>query len=84
MVSAPLMIGSSTALCEELSTSDKIRGNYENKIRFFAPPEKIFETFATIKTEDSVYMSYEDFFHSLTPFSFHKTDSEEGQKSYFE
>jgi len=31
----------------EASRSDRIRGNYENKIRFFASPEKIFEVFAT-------------------------------------
>ena len=31
----------------EASTADRIRGNYENKIRFFSPPEKIFETFAS-------------------------------------
>jgi hypothetical protein len=31
----------------EVSTADRIRGNYENKIRFFSPPEKIFETFAS-------------------------------------
>jgi len=35
------MLGSPIALCEEPSTADRIRGNYENKIRFFAPPEKV-------------------------------------------
>jgi hypothetical protein len=31
------------------STQARIRGNYENKIRFFSPPEKIFEVFSSIK-----------------------------------
>jgi len=35
------------ASCEEVSQTDRIRGNYENKIRFFSPPEKVFEIFAT-------------------------------------
>ena len=70
--------------CEDLSTSEKIRGNYENKIRFFAPPEKIFETFATIKENENVFMTYSDFFFSLTPFSFHKNSEEENEKSYFD
>ena len=35
------------AACEEPSRSDMIRGGYENKIRFFSPPEKTFEIFAT-------------------------------------
>jgi hypothetical protein len=29
-----------------------MRGLYENKIRFFCGPEKIFEIFATKRTED--------------------------------
>ncbi len=39
-----------TAECAEVSRQDRIRGVYENKIRFFSPPEKIFETFATVKS----------------------------------
>ena len=61
------------ALCEEPGTADRIRGKYENKIRFFAPPEKIFETFSSIKSEEhdhKTYMTYADFFKSLTPYSF--------------
>lgn len=55
----PLALSSGvTTLCEEPSTADRIRGNYENKIRFFANPEKIFETFANIREEDGVFMSY--------------------------
>lgn len=70
------------ALCDEgLSYPDMIRGNYENKIRFFANPEKIYETFASLKNDDGVVMSYDDFFRSLTPFSFHPIDEE--KESYF-
>jgi len=35
------------ASCEAATRADTIRGNYENKIRFFSPPEKSFEIFAT-------------------------------------
>ena len=41
-------------LCADPSTAERIRGNYENKIRFFSPPEKIFETFSTQKDENHV------------------------------
>ncbi len=68
--------------CEEPSRSDKIRGNYENKIRFFSPPEKIYETFASIKTEDGkLVMSYSDFFRALTPYNY--TEIKDNKK-YFE
>mmetsp|Transcript_3201 Transcript_3201/g.4329 ORF Transcript_3201/g.4329 Transcript_3201/m.4329 type:complete len:99 (+) Transcript_3201:205-501(+) len=55
--------------CEEPSRSDNVRGNYENKIRFFSPPEKTFEIFSTEKTEDGeMRMSYKDFLRSMTPY----------------
>lgn len=79
----PLLIGAPIALCDEPSTASRIRGNYENKIRFFAAPEKIFETFATIRNDKGVYMSYEDFFYSLTPYNFTECvddDSDEEEK----
>ena len=55
----------------EASTADRIRGNYENKIRFFSPPEKIFETFASQKDESGhLVMTYGDFFRALTPYNY--------------
>lgn len=80
----PLAFQGKIVFCDELSTSEKIRGNYENKIRFFAPPEKIFETFATLKEGEKIFMTYEDFFYSLTPYSFHPHPEEEKLKKYFE
>ena len=59
------------AECEDASTGDRIRGNYENKIRFFSPPEKIFETFATKKLDDgTLVMTYGDFFKAMTPYNY--------------
>ena len=60
-----------TAECYDASRAEKIRGNYENKIRFFSPPEKSFEIFASEKTDDGeLRMSYRDFLHAMTPFSY--------------
>ena len=71
--------------CEGLSRPEKIRGIYLNKIRFFSPPEKIFETFASIKNEESgrLEMSYGDFFHALTPFNYMPRPEKEEADSYF-
>lgn len=56
-------------LCEP-SRADRIRGNYENKIRFFASPEKVFEVFATEEDEEgNTQMSYCDFLECLTPYN---------------
>lgn len=53
----------------EASRQDRIRGNYENKIRFYAAPEKMFEVFAGQKMEDGNFeMSFADFLHALTPY----------------
>lgn len=70
------------AECEEAPRQDRIRGSYENKIRFFSPPEKIFETFAHSKDKDGdLVMSYADFFRALTPYNFTEIKD---SKEYFE
>lgn len=72
----------SEAECEEAPRQDRIRGSYENKIRFFSPPEKIFETFAHSKDkEGELVMSYADFFRALTPYNFTEIKD---SKAYFE
>ncbi len=85
MMPALAMYGMSRAAeCEEgdVSRQDKIRGNYENKIRFFSPPEKIFETFAHSKDKDgNLVMSYADFFRALTPYNYTEIKD---NKEYFE
>ena len=54
-----------TVLCGPAPRKDLIRGEYENKIRYFSPPEKIFETFASGITkwiiDDKKEISAEDF-----------------------
>lgn len=73
---AVLKTQSSMAFCAEmeqrrpLSTQERVRGTYENRIRFFAPPEKIFETFAHTKKQGKLYLSYGDFLKAVTPFNY--------------
>ena len=68
-----------------LEYADRIRGNYENKIRFFSPPEKIFEVFATKQEADGgLKMSYKDFMHTLTPFNYDEIKSNEWREAYIE
>ncbi len=68
------------AACEEPSRADIIRGNYENKIRFFSPPEKTFEIFASEKVDDELRMSYKDFLRAMSPFCY--TPFFEGAEDY--
>jgi hypothetical protein len=37
--------------CEGIDRAERMRGLYENKIRFFCAPEKIFEIFASHRDE---------------------------------
>jgi hypothetical protein len=81
VVAAPICFAA-TASCEEAPRQDRIRGAYENKIRFFSPPEKIFETFATSKDENGkLVMTYADFFRALTPYNYTEIKDNKG---YFE
>jgi Ca2+-binding EF-hand superfamily protein len=69
----------------DVSTAEFIRGNYENKIRFFSQPEKIFETFASVQKEDgTLAMTYTDFLYALTPYNYSHLRSKEELKDYLE
>lgn len=51
---------------------------YENKIRFFCGPEKIFEIFASNRDEEGhLVMSYQDFYKAITPYLYTSTQNEE-------
>ena len=52
---------------------DMIRGGYQNKIRFFSPPEKCYEIFACEHaTADGkeLRLSYANFLQAVTPYSY--------------
>jgi hypothetical protein len=55
---------------EHPNTKDRIRGEYENKIRKSSPPEKIFEVFATINEENELFMSHYDLFKAISPYTY--------------
>jgi len=59
-------------------TRDRIRGEYENKIRMDCTPEKIFEVFATLKKDGRIYMSRQDLFRAITPFCYSTKKKEKG------
>ena len=40
---------------------------YENRIRDYSTPDKIFRYFATLKIDNEVFMTPEDFVRSITP-----------------
>ena len=67
------------------STADYIRGNYENKIRFFSPPEKIFEIFATRQDDNGqLTMTYVDFLKAVTPYNYSDMKSKDEIQKYLE
>lgn len=55
---------------EQPQTKDRIRGEYENKIRKSSPPEKIFEVFATINEGNELFMSHYDLFKAISPYTY--------------
>lgn len=42
-----------------------LRGEYENKIRRYSPPEKIFDVFATIYENGRLYMTITDLLKAI-------------------
>lgn len=67
--SAPLL-STTFVYLDPPSYQERIRGVYENKIRHNALPEKVFETFASIKEGKKFYMTSADLFKALTPFNY--------------
>lgn len=63
--------------------ADRMRGLYENKIRFFCAPEKIFEIFASNHVEGKLSMSYKDFFKAVTPFCYVAPKEAKDLEAYF-
>eukprot|EP00386_Alphamonas_edax_P004509 GDKI01014222.1.p1 GENE.GDKI01014222.1~~GDKI01014222.1.p1 ORF type:complete len:449 (-),score=88.24 GDKI01014222.1:22-1368(-) len=66
---------------------DRVRGNYENRIKFGSNPEKVFDYFANARDPQTLtkYMTREDFINALLPFPFFagdtkKEEEEEGGK----
>eukprot|EP00042_Codosiga_hollandica_P055153 m.765278 g.765278 ORF g.765278 m.765278 type:complete len:460 (-) comp59059_c1_seq3:1941-3320(-) len=49
------------------SFSDEKISTYEDRLRFFSAPDKVFRYFATIKIGDTVYMRPSDFVRAITP-----------------
>nr|CCA13948.1 calciumbinding atopyrelated autoantigenlike protein putative [Albugo laibachii Nc14] len=68
---------------------ERIIGNYENRIRTFSAPERVFDYFASIRVKKKSYMTREDLafamtpYHPLTkPYALHKKSSSELVKVY--
>ena len=59
----------------ELERSDKIKGDYENRIIAFSSIEKKFFLFAKKGADGNYVMDYVDFFNSFIPFPYSKISS---------
>ena len=67
----------------DIPRPERIRGAYENKIRFYAAPEKVFEIFATEKDDQNrLIMSYSDFLKAMTPYSYTEPVDEKETEEY--
>lgn len=66
-----------------LSSTEVIKGEYENKLRIFSPLEKRYIIFGKIKKLDDK-MTYIDFFDSLIPFQYMETARYEDLKNILE
>jgi hypothetical protein len=49
-----LFINNKYSMSPQPPLSEILRGEYENRIRRYSPPEKIFDVFATIKTKNGL------------------------------
>jgi hypothetical protein len=55
---------------ERPSFKEGMLGSYENRIRSFSPPERVFEFFASVTESGKSYMTPGDFARAVTPYQF--------------
>lgn len=58
------------AKSEEVGWKEKIRGNYNNRIREWSNPEKVFNTFATVTKHGEPHMTIDDFCSAILPYDY--------------
>ncbi|DAZ97088.1 TPA: hypothetical protein N0F65_001272 [Lagenidium giganteum] len=54
---------------EAPSFSERMVGNYENRIRRFSSPERVFEYFSSVELDKQYYMTREDLARAVTPYT---------------
>ncbi|RHY86156.1 hypothetical protein DYB37_003995 [Aphanomyces astaci] len=74
---------SSQAQPEFPTEAEKIVGRYENRLRRFSSPERVFQYFASIRLDKQPYMTRQDFIRALTPYSFRKGDQLHSKNTEF-
>jgi hypothetical protein len=52
------------------SFSERMVGNYENRLRKFSSPERVFEYFSSVEIDKQFYMTREDFARAITPYTY--------------
>lgn len=52
------------------SFTEKTVGNYENRLRKFSSPERVFEYFSSVEIEKQFYMTRDDLARAITPYTF--------------
>ncbi|KAF1328020.1 Calcium-binding atopy-related autoantigen-like protein, partial [Globisporangium splendens] len=52
------------------SFTEKTVGNYENRLRKFSAPERVFEYFSSVEIDKQFYMTREDLARAITPYTY--------------
>ncbi|KAJ0400594.1 hypothetical protein P43SY_009512 [Pythium insidiosum] len=52
------------------SFSERTIGNYENRLRRFSSPERVFEYFSSVEIDKQFYMTREDLARAVTPYTY--------------
>ncbi|ETW09997.1 hypothetical protein, variant 1 [Aphanomyces invadans] len=68
---------------EQPTEAEKIVGRYENRLRRFSSPERVFHYFASIRLDKQPYMTRQDFIRALTPYTFRKGDQLHSKNAEF-
>ncbi|RLN57140.1 hypothetical protein BBJ29_008202 [Phytophthora kernoviae] len=58
------------AVDEKPTFSERTVGNYENRLRKFSSPERVFEYFSSVEIDKQFFMTRDDLARAITPFTY--------------
>lgn len=76
LAAAPALAFASSARAGESSSSsgpsftERTVGSYENRLRKFSSPERVFEYFSSVEIDRQFFMTRDDLARAITPYTF--------------
>lgn len=72
LAAAPLLLATPSRMeaSDGPSFTERTVGNYENRLRKFSSPERVFEYFSSVEIDKHFFMTRDDLARAITPYTY--------------